>query len=381
MLALVAAAGVESEPETESVAVTEDRLVAAEGKLGGLEEQFLEAKATLDKLAKIHLGGYAQGRFEWHQDAYPGLKPDGKPAETTMFLVRRARLKATVDAQWTQFVLQIDATGKGVALKDAEATFIEPWTPLHLRLTAGQFKWPFGYEVVQSSGDREMPERSRVVRALFPGERDRGLRVQGRWEWLRFSAALVNGNGTEDAVYGVNDQNGWKDLVGRVGADFGYVAFGFSGWGGGESLKTTAATATAPAAFDRFGPLRVGADVQGYVDVPMLGGLALKGEVIFARDEHLGFGAAPRDPAKDVNALGWSALAVQNIGDFVAAIARLDDYDPNLAKAGDRVFTAAGGLLVHIGGNLKLATVLEWPVSEGTDPGDAAVTAQLQAKF
>ena len=87
-------------------------------------------------------------------------------------------------------------------LKDAEATFVDTWTPFGFRLTMGQFKVPFGYEVLQSSADREMPERARVIRALFPGERDRGARLTARWEWFRFMGALVNGNFTQgDPVY------------------------------------------------------------------------------------------------------------------------------------------------------------------------------------
>ena len=101
-----------------------------------------------------------------------------------------------------EYLLQIDATGDGVVLKDGEATFVDTWTPLGLRFTMGQFKVPFGYEVLQSSADREMPERARVIRALFPGERDRGARLTGTYQWFNFMAALVNGNFTQgDPVF------------------------------------------------------------------------------------------------------------------------------------------------------------------------------------
>src|SRR6185503_3972 len=102
-------------------------------------------------------------------------------------------LKTVYEGTNAEYLLQIDAVGDGVTLKDAEATFVDTWTPFNFRLTMGQFKWPFGYEVLQSSGDREMPERSAVIGALFPGERDRGVRLTARWEWLRVAAALVNG--------------------------------------------------------------------------------------------------------------------------------------------------------------------------------------------
>ncbi len=101
-------------------------------------------------------------------------RPPGRITNFDRFLVRRGRLKATYTGENAEYLLQIDATGDGVVLKDAEATFVDTWTPLGLRFTMGQFKVPFGYEVLQSSSDREMPERAAVIRALFPGERDRG---------------------------------------------------------------------------------------------------------------------------------------------------------------------------------------------------------------
>ena len=36
---------------------------------------------------------------------------------------------------------------------------IEPWTSWKNTLTAGQFTWPFGFELVHSSSSRELPER------------------------------------------------------------------------------------------------------------------------------------------------------------------------------------------------------------------------------
>src|SRR6185503_20628090 len=149
-------------------------------------------------------------------------------------------LKTVYEGTNAEYLLQIDAVGDGVTLKDAEATFVDTWTPFNFRLTMGQFKWPFGYEVLQSSGDREMPERSLMIRRLFPGERDRGLRLSGKVDWFRFSTALVNGTGTSDSIYPANDQNAFKDVVGRIGGDFGVVVAGISGyWGRWLATKLT----------------------------------------------------------------------------------------------------------------------------------------------
>src|SRR6185503_7851265 len=151
-------------------------------------------------------------------------------------------LKTVYEGTNAEYLLQIDAVGDGVTLKDAEATFVDTWTPFNFRLTMGQFKWPFGYEVLQSSGDREMPERSLVIRKLFPGERDRGVRLSGRHDWLRFSTAIINGTAftSDAAAYTTYDQTSFKDVAGRIGGDFGFLAVGGSfHWG--HELKTTAA--------------------------------------------------------------------------------------------------------------------------------------------
>src|SRR5262249_1648525 len=137
------------EAETSSVAHTPDvaeRLSDLENKSEAQGESIGELKAIIEQVTKLKFSGYIQGRFEWHQDSKEGVNAAGKPTDTTQFLVRRGRLKTVYEGQMAEFVLQVDASSKGVSLKDAEATFIEPWTGLGWRLTAGQFNWPFGYE-------------------------------------------------------------------------------------------------------------------------------------------------------------------------------------------------------------------------------------------
>ena len=42
-------------------------------------------------------------------------------------MIRRGRVKFAYEGKLTQFVLQIDATEKGVSLKDAYVNFKDPW--------------------------------------------------------------------------------------------------------------------------------------------------------------------------------------------------------------------------------------------------------------
>ena len=401
-----------------------ERVEGLAAKVDGIDESLAATKASVDKLSKLKVSGYIQARFEWHADSADGLNTAGKPASTNRFFVRRGRLKTLYDGTNAEYMLQIDATGDGVVLKDAEATFVDTWSPLGLRLTVGQFKWPFGYEILQSSGDREMPERSLVIRKQFPGERDRGFRVQGKYDQLRFAAALVNGNGTQDSIYGTSEQSGFKDLVARVGGDFEWLVFGVSGYWG-RTFDTTvpaaatlawtdknmdkmvtadelAGTAAKIASIRRFSVLRMGLDAQLYFDIPSLGGLAVKGEFVLAKRGNLDPGATDAttmtlipQSCYDTTAIGWIVTAVQNFGDNVGAVLRVDSYDPNYSKSvdpgcpvsfvtagkGDRTVTTGGGLLLHGSSNIKATLTYEHLSEQGKTVANDIFTAQLQARF
>lgn len=80
--------------------------------------------------------------------------------------------------------------------------FLEFYPVKGLTLRAGQFVKPFGFDVQQSSSEREYPERAMFEGYFFPGERDRGVML--RWYIDRdqhpiirnttISAAVLNGN-------------------------------------------------------------------------------------------------------------------------------------------------------------------------------------------
>jgi hypothetical protein len=382
-------------PPAPATAELSNRVSGLEAKLVGMEEAQAATDASVSSLKKIKLSGYVQGRWEHSQASVDGLKSDGKsPANADRFYVRRGRLKAAYEGRNAEYLLQIDATGDGVTLKDAEATFIDTWTPLNLRLTVGQFKMPFGYEVTQSSADREMPERSAITRAYFDGERDRGLRLTARYEFVRLAVALINGNGTKDtsiykgtSLYGTQDPDKFKDFVGRLGVDFGSIVGGVSAYFGRGPMATNvtagATTSDPPTVtYDYMRRTRLGADVQGYLDVPSVGGLALKGELIWGSETAIeNWAGVASDSGKNVKKLGWILTAVQNVGDYLGVVVRVDQIDPNTAKDKDKVTTVGGGLLVYGSNNIKASLIYQHPIEEGTSVDDDLVTAQLQARF
>ena len=184
--------------------------------------------------------------------------------------------------------------------------------------------------------------------------------------------------------------------------DFTTIAGGASWYyGGSDVYNPTSSTSTDPAKLLRFSRVRVGGDAQGSIAVPQLGNLSLRGEIIYSRDKNRAYGGVAADACQDRVGLGWSLIAVQNIGRFLGAVVRVDSYDPLLQSslastcvsndgtsgtyvtAGiDRVITYGGGLLFFVSQNLKASFVYEHPTEQGGNKKDNdVITAQLQARF
>ena len=396
--------------ETEMAA----KLQALETKVADLEKTTAANQAALASTSKLKFSGYVQGRYEWHQDAINGItySSSGTPTvtNTDRFLVRHAYLTTQYAGTNGEYFMQIDGNNKdGLVIKDVYASFIDTWTPVKMKLSVGQFRYPFGYEAQQSDADREMPERAPIEKFFFDGERDRGLRLQGSYDFFNFAVALVNGtvfNGTnyqsaskDPAPFGSADPNQFKDWVGRLGVDFGAIVGGLSGYFG-KGLYVSppvAATTTAPAVGptpDSRYKYRFGADVQGYVDVPSVGLLALKGELIYGKDTARAFHGVPADPCKSSATWGFILTAVQNISGKFGVVARVDMKDTRAgsiastctaqktAAQNDRVITTGGGLLYYASPNIKATVTYEHPTEQGTNKKDNDFAmAQLQARF
>ena len=398
----------------------DERLGAVESKLAGTEETVGAMQTSVDGLKKLKISGFIQGRYEYHQDAVDGTL---RPKSENRFYVRHAYLGAKYEGKNAEYFLQIDANNNdGFALKDAEASLVDTWTPFHLKLTLGQFKVPFGYEILQSDADREMPERSQMILSLFPGDRDRGLRLQGSYEMLRLNVALVNGAsfGQKDPsnYFGVvqngYDPNGFKTVVGRLGADFGWLVGGVS-WMWGRTLDTkfgaldvvdgsSTTGKLLPDTYTSYAQTRLGADVQGYVDVPEVGGLAVKGELIYARKTNLDYAGTLANSCLNSQSLGWMVTVVQNIGPYLGVALRLDQFDPLLsstvdskcydttvtakptaavaARDKDKLTRLGVAALLYASSSIKFTLSYEHPwEQEGAKLDNDIVTAQLQARF
>ncbi len=361
-----------------------------QGKIEAFEEQFSASEAVLSTLSKIKISGYVQARFSYAENSFSGVDTSLASLVRDGFSVRRGRVKVAYAGKVSQFVLQIDAVPSGVTLKDAEATLIEPFTgKKYFSFTLGQTKWPFGYETVQSSSEREFPERTRVVRAFFNGERDRGLKIAFKGGPVRANFGVFDGNGTNNRGFIGIDNDTEKDFYGRLAVDFKWFAAGVSG-SGGLTYKPTDATGPGR----HYERTRIGLDAQLYLDLLPFGSTAIKAEFIAGRTYQ-----ASNVERFGQTALGWYALIIQNIGDHEQLGFRYDFFDPatgtpngvdakNKSRplSNNQIHTFGVVASHYFDEVLKLTVAYEVPLlfTGGEDaiaPKQNLFTVQLQAKF
>ncbi|ABS24632.1 hypothetical protein [Anaeromyxobacter sp. Fw109-5] len=357
---------------------------AMQGKVDSLAEQYAETKTDVAKLKKLKLSGYVQGRYAWQESAAADFNttPESAPSQQGFF-VRRGRFKATYDADWSQFAVQLDATPAGVSAKEAFASIKLPWKGF--AVDAGLQLFPFGYEVaVRSSSDLDLLERSAVTRAYIADEYDLGVALRGAYGIMNFKVGLFNGNGVAAKQAGVdNDQR--KDVIGRVGFDLGMLTGGVSGWYG----TTVNYVASDDPDYDRY---RLGADAQLFLDLVPVGGTALKGEYIWGRttlsDKNGGAGDRLGDTGH-----GWYALVTQNVWRWNQLAVRYEEFTPDhtvdlttgtAVKTG-REIQAALHTFVGEGGKISLAWYhpMNGDRASGvsSDPKRDQFIVQAQAKF
>ena len=367
-----------------------ERIGFLQGKVEALEEQFAASEGVLSSLSKIKISGYIQARYQYGENSVSGVDSAGNPLVKDGFSVRRGRAKIEYQGSVARYMLQIDATPTGVLLKDAEAAFTEPWTgKKYITVIMGQTKWPFGYETVQSSGEREFPERTRMIRAFFNGERDRGIKIAFKGGPVRAWIGAFDGNGTNNKGFIGIDNDTEKDFYGRLAVDFKWFAAGVSA-SRGLTYKPTDASAPGR----HYERARLGFDAQLYLDLLPFGSTAIKAEFVAGRTYQAGnvevFGQT---------ALGWYALIVQNIGAHEQIGFRYDFFDPftglpnavdsaNMAKPSSKNQIHTFGMVAshYFDEVLKVSVVYEIPLlatggTTDSPPKQNLFTVQLQAKF
>jgi hypothetical protein len=376
------------------------------GRMESLVEQVQTVQADTDKLKKFKFSGYLQARYESSQVSDDSVRAAGSPlvltpANLDRFYIRRARLKVTYDpSERTQGVVYFDGgADRSVRLLEAYVTLSDPWTPYQShQVTFGQFNIPFGYEIERSSSAREVPERSRAENVLFPGERDRGVRLHNRWsDRFETTFAVLNGGGVGQADFPNADPTAAKDWMGRARVSLGTFDAAVSAYVGGGVVGLTGPDADV----DRT---RLGADAQYYWELPTLGGGTLRGE-LFAGEEAnpdsvsaLTTKVTADQPVRrlkpgvsgahlDSEFLGGYLMLVQNLGDRWQVAGRFDRFDRNVDVDHDEYERWTLAAHWFYDGFTRLTLAYEIPkteVSTGssfTDPDDNLLTFQAQYRF
>ena len=219
------------------VALTLGTPAMAQENAGTVSYSDVEQLQSDNALAKkLKITGYIQTQYQKADTAGIASFAGGDFASgiDNRIAVRRGRLKFLYDNENAQAVVQFDITEKGLAIKDAFLTVLEPWMNT-VSLTGGVFDRPFGYEISYSSSARETPERSRIFQTLFPGERDLGGRLTiqapktSAWNFLRLDLGLMDGNGTNV------ETDRYKDFIGHFSATKSSADEKFK-WGIGASV-------------------------------------------------------------------------------------------------------------------------------------------------
>jgi len=261
---------------------------------------------------------------------------------------------------------------------------------------------------------RPFLERATVLRALFPGEFDLGLRLQGKWRWLDYQLALMNGHPIGEAQFPAIDPAHAKDMVGRVGVDTEIVdgvrlrigASGVTGTGFHTGTPPTkdvlvwrdtnedglvqateiqvipGHAATASQQFHRFA---VGGDARLTIRAGPLGDFNLLAELVWGSNlDRAVVVADPIAESRDLREVGWYVGATQDLGRYFTVGVRYDSYNPdadaaqqlaaNLVPRDLSFSTLATMFMVHYGLNRLLFEYDKNGNALGISPSGAPTT-------
>ena len=313
----------------------------------------------------VTFSGYLQAdAIAWDQASSDELAPTGAPLNQERVLIRRARLRASIERDRLFGMLELDGNtvdGPVARLVSARAGARLRLDDDRAELTAavGLFKVPFGREVPTSEQERDVLEPTTAARALFPGNYDGGVLATARWRGVELAVALTNGAPSGDAQFRGRDPSSSWDLVGRAGAR-GELAPHVELSGGISALTGTGLHPGTPAIKDgvewidgnedgivqvtelqpipgapatpseRFTRSAVGADLAITWCVCVLGRGWLAAEVALATNLDRGLEYAdPVAADRDLRELGWQVQLVQALTRHGQLAVRYDVYRPD----------------------------------------------------
>ena len=420
-----------------------DSLDVHEQRISNLEDGLIQLKKlkfsgyvqTEWQMSQIDVNGNASKDMKVGGGANAGEKADAvlNPGSTfNRFGVRRGRLKATYSDFGCTGVFYIDATEKGVVLKEAYVAALDPWMGI-LTLKGGIFNRPFGYEIEYSSSSRESPERSRIIQTLFPSERDLGgmITLQAPkgtpWSVLKLDAGLLAGNAIgldlksqKDFIAHLTYSNSTSNIKYGIGASY---------YGGGIFNPTKKVYSMASNVFTAIGDSAsnynkmvtrqyFGFDGQ-FSLASDLGLTNIRGEYLFGKQP----AAASSSDSYNNSALATTDSYIRNFsGGYIqfsqdiadtqhSITVKYDWYDPNTDVAGNNIGIAGAtgtvktnkadiaystlgiGYLYRMNNNIKFMVYYDMPINETSTAMNAAgsnftkvlaanlLTVRMQVKF
>lgn len=386
----------------------------------------------ISKMKRLKITGYLQPQYQYIDSAGApsfagGDFTNGTNKYYSRFTMRRGRFKFTYTYENVEMMLNTDATEKGLNMRETYIKITDPWKNM-FSITAGLLQDQFGFEVTQSSSERETPERARYNQTLFPTERDLG--VFGSMQMpkssplygLKVDVAVMNGSA------GVTPEfDSHKDLTGRVQysktAKSERISFavGASYYDGGYRIGSNKdynfqpvngnsgfVFASDTGNYNRVAKrIYMGADAQVSID-SKIGITTIRAEYI--QGEQPGTDKTSKSPTgvptaalyhRDFN--GAYFYFIQNIGQSkFQVVAKYDWYDPNVKVSGKEIgktgtntkladirFDTYGfGLTYRMNTNLKLVMYYDLVKNEetlisgyGQDIKDNVMTVRMQFKF
>jgi phosphate-selective porin len=383
-----------------------EKIQAVEGKVDGLNEDYLETKATVAALKKFKVGGFVQFQYAYAADTNLS---GGFSQKQGAWSLRRARLKFTYDAgNGAQLVWQPNFIESKFETKDAYLQYTEQWFKA-VSLRAGIQDIPFGYEIGNSSSGMELIERSQYENnSVFNGEKTLGILAgfnSPTFPYVNAKVGWFNGQ-TQQAVTGdwtaTQDP---KNIVGRVGVSFAFNDAGLS-IDAGQSYFYDSKILTVDSlkenikgrGYDTFGFVKgrlrndvntviSGEDLQLTYEIPMVGGFKLmteyyQGKIIGVSGSNKLYTGAAATTADVRNTMGFYVAGVLNpinILPQIQLVYRFDYYDPNTDVSGSDIDALRGfsktdiaytvntiGLNWFVNGNFKVSLFYDIKANETT---------------
>ena len=345
------------------------------GELARQQAAIDELRASLDEEKRarevpplVRVSGFVQADWVAHdQQSQNEINfTTGQPLNDDRFTLRRGHLRVDAQHSYVSGAIEIDAnTTNGPQVRPIEADVSLHWPEVPdpkrpwLELTTGLERIPFGFEVQELDYVRPFLERATWSQALFPGEFDLGARFRGRYRFVEWAIAAMNGNPIGAKQYPDLDPTRTKDLVGRVGVDVEIAegvrfqagtsfetGLGFhtgtpttkdtlvwqdaNGDGVVQSNEIQVIPGQASTSSETFKRWAIGGDARLLIRFPIVGELAFRSEIVRAQNLDRGLELAdPIGAGHDLREVGWSIGATQELTKWAMIGARYDRYDPD----------------------------------------------------